>query len=301
MIAAFPPGTAGLLMVVLAVALWLLWEFIVRKRRSLRTWIVDGVVAALLVVGIALLPLRTHARIASLGLGFIVFVPLILVSLLICSWWVIRTYRRGLTRGTGTTGEPEEVPLPPVLESGRDAFVELGFEEVTTTRSQDGSTFVHLLRASDGIVAEVVSFPPPHDQTPILEITSTLSDRTGVLATASYGLGPRLWSGELRQVFPGATAAHLLESHLSGLEFLRGRGIEPDLLRADEVLEVREEMLARARSAAARATSKQLKAELVRGAQGRHAAVGLLATHADADERIDAFYELRAARSPQGG
>ena len=297
MVAVFPPGVAGLFMVALAIAFWLFWEFLVRKRRSMRTWIVDGIVAGSLVLFVALLPLRTHARVASLGLGFIVFVPAIFAGLLICSWWVIRKYRRGLMTTRGAQ-DAEEVLLPPALEPGRDAFVELGFEEVTTSRLQDGSVYAYLIRAEDGIVAEVVSYPPPLDQTPIFEISSILAGRTGVLATSTYGLGARLWPGELRQVFPGATAQHLLESHISGLDFLRERGIDPDPLRADEILEVKEDMLGRSRAAAAGVSSKVLKAELVRGAHGRHAAVGPLATQGDIAARIDAFYELRARSQP---
>jgi hypothetical protein len=297
MIAVFPPGAGGVLVLAFGLVLWMFFEFVVRRRRSLRTWIVDAIVATLVVVGVALLPLRAHARIASLGLGFLVFVPVLIAAGLIWSVSVIRKYRRGLTRGNDTR-EGEPVPIPPLLEPSRNGFAGLGFEDVETVRLGNGSIIVHLIRPEDGIVAEVVSHPPPSDPTPILEISSSLAGRSGVLATSTSGLGPRLWAGELRQVFPGATVAHLLESHLAGLEFLRGRGIEPDLLRAEDVLKAKEEMLAHGRSAAANAPSKLLRSELVRGSQGRHAAVGPLATQEDVGARIDAIYEQRARTAP---
>ena len=162
MIAVLPPGAGAVLVIGIGVALWMLFEFTVRKQRSLRTWIVDGIVATLVVVGTALLPLRVHARVASLGLGFVVFVPVLFAIGLVCSMWVIRKYRRGLTRGEDTR-ESEQVPIPPVLEPGRDAFAEMGFEEVETVRLGNGSVFVHLIRPGDGIVAEVVFHPPPSD------------------------------------------------------------------------------------------------------------------------------------------
>jgi hypothetical protein len=299
-IALIPPGAGGILALAIGFAMWMFFEFAVRKRRSLRTWIVDGIVATLVVVGTALLPLRAHARIASLALGFIVFVPVLLAAGFLWSMWLIRKYRKGLIRGEDTR-QAEQVPIPPLLEPGRDAFAGLGFEDVATVRLGNGSLFVHLIRPEDGIVAEVVSHPPPSDPTPILEISSILAGRSGVLATSTSGLGARLWAGELRQVFPGAPVAHLLESHLAGLEFLRSRGIEPDLLRAHEVLEAKEEMLARGRSAAANAPSKLLRSELVRGSRGRHTAVGLLAAQEDVGARIDAIYELRALSVPGGG
>jgi hypothetical protein len=296
LIAAFPSGWGAAVAVASAIGFWLIWEFTVRKRRTARTWLVDGAVWAVIFVAIALLPVRVHARFAWLSLGFITFSLVLLVALFVCSAIALKLYRRRQRAGDNAK-HAKRIDVPPLLHPGRDGFMDLGFDEVASVELRDKSRFVFLIHP-EGHVGEVVSYPPPYDETPVLEITTTLGRRTGSFATSTFGLNHRLWPGELRQVFPGASVDHLLENHRRGLDFLRERGIEADPIRAEELFDVREQMLAKGRRAAARAPSRVLRSEILRARHGRHASVGLLALQDDVDLQIDAFYELMTNTRP---
>jgi hypothetical protein len=183
LVAILPSARGGVVLVVaIGIALWLLFEFTARKRRSLRTWVVDGIVAGIVFAIVAVLPLEAHARIASLGLGFIVFAPVFVLAIYVCSWWTIRRYRQTLMRREDAR-EAEDVELPPTLEPGRSEFLDRGFRDVACVRLSGGSVFLFLHRPEDGAIAEIVSYGPPADPSPVYEVTSVLADRTGALAT----------------------------------------------------------------------------------------------------------------------
>ena len=98
------------------------------------------------------------------------------------------------------------------------------------------------------------------------------------------------WPGELRQVFPGARAEHLLEYHEEALASLAERGILPDHLTAEELLPLRADLLNRALAAIAGAPVKAVRAATLRATRGLHAHVGKPMDQEDIHARLDAFW-----------
>jgi hypothetical protein len=197
-----------------------------------------------------------------------------------------RLRRRGMDAYHAT-----HVPLPPELEPGDASFEALGFEQLATIRNADNSTFAIRLRPRDGVVAETVLYVYPKlKDTIVLELTSSLAGRQGTLATSTSGLGSFFWPGELRQVFPGASAEHLLEYHEEALVSLAEGGILPDHLTADEILPLRADMLNRSLTAVARAPVGAVRAATFRALRGQHAHVGKLMDQEEVGARLDAFW-----------
>lgn len=195
-----------------------------------------------------------------------------------------------------------QVPLPPELEPGDASFQALGFEPIAITHDQTNktnTTYAIRLRPTDGVVAETVLYEHrKRTNSIVLELTSSLAGRQGTLATSTSGLGLYFWPGELRQVFPGASAEHLLEYHEEALASLAERGILPDHLTAEELLPLRADMLNRDLAATARAPVKAVRAATLRAARGLHAHVGKLMDQEDIHGRLDAFW-LQVGDSPQ--
>jgi len=194
------------------------------------------------------------------------------------------------------------VPLPPELEPGDASFEALGFEQIATIRDTDDSTFAIRLRPRDGVIAETVLHVHKRlkDKT-VLELTSSLAGRQGTLATSTSGLFLLFWPGELRQVFPGARAEHLLEYHEEALASLAERGIVPDHLTADEILTFRADMMNRALTAVARAPVGAVRTESYRVARGIQARVGKLMDQEDIRARLDAFWRQTEEQGGERG
>jgi hypothetical protein len=184
------------------------------------------------------------------------------------------------------------VALPTEARPARDAFVALGFTEVTVAE-RGGDVWSILLDEENGIVAEVLSSPQPQfGPGPVTELSSTLAGRTWVLATSTSGLYVQLWSGELRQVFPGATPQHLLENHLSALSYLAEHGVAADPMSRDEVMDVRDELMQRHRTHLASVPLRTLRTELERLQRREQSPIGPLAAQPDIESRIEGLYGL---------
>jgi hypothetical protein len=230
--------------------------------------------------------------------GLMLLGVFLLVVLLIVANYVSKPFekivnRRRLRRRGIDAYRETRVPTPPELVPGDASFEALGFEKIATIRNTDGSTYAIRLRPRDGVTAETVLFGNPKRKDRIvLELTSSLAGRQGNLATSTSGLGVFFWPGELRQVFPGATAEHLLEYHEEALASLAERGIRPDPLTAEEILPLRADMLNRAITAVARAPVGEVRAASVRAIRGQHAHVGKLMHQDDIRSRLDAFWRL---------
>lgn len=195
-----------------------------------------------------------------------------------------------------------QVPLPPELEPGDASFEALGFEPIAITHDQTNktnTTYAIRLRPTDGVVAETVLYEHPKRKNSIvLELSSSLAGRQGTLATSTSGLGLYFWRGELRQVFPGARAEHLLEYHEEALASLAERGILPDHLTAEELLPLRADLVDRALAAIEGAPVTAVRSATLRATRGLHAYVGKLMNQEDIRGRLDAFW-LQVGDSPQ--
>lgn len=241
----------------------------------------------------------TVAEFFDTRLGLMLTGVFALVVLVIVANYVSRPFekivngRRLRRRGMDAYSETQ-VPLPPELEPGDASFQALGFEPIAITHNQTNktnTTFAIRLRPRDGLVAEAVLYVhPKRTDSIVLELTSSLAGRQGTLATSTSGLDLYFWPGELRQVFPGARAEHLLEYHQETLASLAEHGILPDHLTADELLPLRADLLNRALAAIAGAPVKAVRAATLRATRGLHAHVGKLMDQEDIHARLDAFW-----------
>ena len=297
LIAAVPVDPLPVVIVVgAAIACLLFLEIKVRNGPPARIWVRDGAYAVAVLVGIAILPVRLHALFALLSVGFLGGLLILAGSLRFTSDLALRRFRANLRTPMASLRDAPSVLLATEARPARDAFVALGFTEVKVTE-RGGDVAAMLLDERNGIVAEVVSSPQPQfGPGPVTELSSTLAGRRGVLATSTSGLYLQLWSGELRQVFPGATPQHLLENHLSALTYLAEHGIAPDPMSRDEVIDVRDEIMQRHRTHLASVPSRTLKAELGRLHQRQQSPIGPLAAQPDIEAKIEALYGLMLER-----
>ncbi len=211
------PRTANQIMLIAGVVVvWFVLELVIRRGRSKRAMVFDGIVVAIFLGSATLfaddIPLRVMAVIARI---------LLMVLLLLAAIFVIRSmgscvgFRR---KWLATMGKPRiEAPdalLPDPVKKAVERFEAIGFQCVTTTIDDGGSIVAHLLRA-DGVIAEAIV--DSRGDRAVFDYTSILDRGRGELVTSNTGLGVQLWDGELVQAFPGATAEHLLESHVDGL------------------------------------------------------------------------------------
>lgn len=115
---------------------------------------------------------------------------------------------------------------PPEFEPHAVAFERLGYQRVKYGTRGDGTQLV-MFRSSDSIVAEITSIPKVKAiwAFELLDLTSVLSGRRGLLTTTNVPTHQRLWHGELLQVFPGMGAVQLAESHEAALALLADRGV----------------------------------------------------------------------------
>lgn len=222
--------------------------------------------------------------------GVIVLVVLVFISyrisLPIDRWRL----RHRLAKQTSQAYHPQRVAAPPELAAGYRAFSELGFEEATTIQDPDGSVHAFLLGDGGRVLGEVALLKSSRRPIPIaLELTSSIAGHRGLLTTSNLGLGLHLWHAELRQVFPGATATTLLQYHLDALDWLGRQGISADAMTADEVVALRADFLRRSNEATACSSSKAIRTEWMRAAQGRHAYVGSLPDDVDSASRLERF------------
>lgn len=133
--------------------------------------------------------------------------------------------------------EPLLIPPPPEIEARALELQRRGFQRVKFGTNGDGLELV-MFRPSDSVVAEVVAFPNGAAwREEILEFTSVLFGRRGVLSTTNLPTHPRLWRGELLQVFPGAVPDQLLDSHEIALALLAERGISNETFPVEDVEE----------------------------------------------------------------
>jgi hypothetical protein len=234
-------------------------------------------------------PLRVLSLIAaSLLLGLL----LILVIALIRFWLSIATIRtRYLRQLPVERFESDELVLPEPLLRDIAEFERLGFRMVARTIDTFGSVVAHLLRPSDGVVAE--SLVKPDTDGSALDLTSVLEGGRGQLVTRTTGLTLQLWDAEFIQAFPGATAEHLVVNHEDGLAFLKELGIDADLIEAGEFLTVRAEMETRASVAARAAPPKMFRQDAARVLRNEHASVGRLRDRPEVRERIERFMRTR--------
>jgi hypothetical protein len=283
------PRTANQIMSIAGVVVvWFILELIIRRGRSKRAMVFDGLIVAIFLGGATLfagdIPLRVMAVIAG---------TLLMTLLLMAAIFLIRSmgspfgFRR---KWLAEMGKPRiEAPdalLPDPVKKAVERFEAIGFRRVTSTIDEDGSVIAHLLRA-DGVLAEAVVDPMGNGAA--FDCTSILDGGRGELVTSNTGLGVQLWDGELVQAFPGATAEHLLECHEDGLVFLRERGIDPDPVTPDRLLALRTDLIRRAVEAAHAADPNQLRLEGVRILQRQHGSVGLLRDRPSIEQQIERF------------
>lgn len=240
------------------------------------------------------------------------FGVIVLVILVIVSWFLSQPFDRWwlgrrLAKHTSGLSHPRQVSVPLELAAGQNAFKAVGFEEATTIQEPDGSVHAFLLGDGGRVIGEVAMVKSRHRASTIdldrntkrastidLDLTSSLAGHRGLLATSNSGLGLHLWPAELRQVFPGATVANLLQHHRDALEWLERQGITADPVTTDDLIELRTEFLKRSNEALARSSSKSIRQESMRAAQGRHAYVGPLTADADLTSRLKRFWDAIA-------
>jgi hypothetical protein len=283
------PRTANQVMLIAGVALvWFVLELVIRRGRSKRAMVFDGIIVAIFLVSATLfagdVPLRVMAVIA--GILLMVLLLLAAIFLIRSMGWLFGFRRKWLAKMGKPRIEAPDALLPDPVKKAVERFEAIGFQRVATTISEGDSVVAHLLRA-DGVVAEAIV--DPMGSGAVFDYTSMLDGGRGMLVTSNTGLGVQLWDGALVQAFPGATAEHLVESHEDGLAFLHERGIDPDPMRRDRLLAVRADLVRRAEESARAADPKRLRLEGVRILQRQHGNVGLLRDRPNIEERIERF------------
>ena len=234
--------------------------------------------------------------------GLMLFGVIVLGVLVFISYYIsipLDRWRVGhrLAKQTSQAYHPERVTVPPQLAAGYNAFRELGFEEATTIQNPDGSVHAFLLGDGGRVLGEVALLKGSRRTIPIvLELTSSMVGHRGLLTTSNLGLGLNLWHAELRQVFPGGTATVLLQYHRDALDWLGSQGISADAMTADEVLELRADFLRRSNVATASSSSRTIRTESMRAAQGRHAYIGALSDDMDITSRLERFWHAIGER-----
>jgi hypothetical protein len=271
-----------------------------RCARPLRFWVMAG--AAALLVGLRLVaggaPIWTVNMLAVLIL--VVFVVGIVLLFMGGVHLLAATGLRHMFRKTVRAGLPGETRgdgrASPELEALATPLVARGFTRLFVGQ-RDRHERILLLR-NDGVIAEVASGPattPTHPHI-VVELTSTLVGRRGLLCSGTSGIRLAWWAGELRQVFPGNEPAALVEHHDAALLFLRGRSILADPVDPSDVLELEgwgHKMLA---SASAAAPTNELSEHARAFATRAHLDVGLLSADPNVDRRIAAFWDAVRAQ-----
>jgi hypothetical protein len=134
--------------------------------------------------------------------------------------------RRALTRGASWSArflgpQPREVAtLAADLEL-------VGFRRVSQ-RLRGEDIVLLLFRSTDSIAGEVIEHARSRHARVIVELTSVLPGRRGILSTTNLPSDPRLWKGVLLQAFPGAQPRDLVRSHERALAVLAERGLLQD-------------------------------------------------------------------------
>jgi hypothetical protein len=284
------PRTANqILLMVGVVVVWFVLEVVIRKgRMRWKAILVDGVIVAIVVASVLLLADDLSIRVLAVIIGILLMalLLLVLVFLVRSMGWIVGFRRKWLAMMGKPRIEAPDALLPDPVKNAVERFEAIGFERVTTTIDEGGSVVAHLLRA-DGVIAEaaVDPFGPGAD----VDYTSVLDGGRGTLVTSNNGLGAQIWEGSLTQAFPGATEAHLLDSHEDGLAFLHDRGIEPDPVSPDRLLAIRADLVARAEDAARAADPKRLRLEGARILQRQHRSVGRLRDRRGIEEELERF------------
>jgi hypothetical protein len=246
--------------------------------------------------------------------GLMLFGVIVLAVLVIISWYISLPFDRWrigrqLAKQTSGANRSRQVDVPPELAASLAPFKEVGFGDVTTIQEVDGSVHALLLSDEGRVIAEAATVRDrrragaigldqiwKHAPSVVLELTSSLLGHRGLLATSNFGLGLYLWDAELRQVFPGASAANLVRYHRDALGWLEQQGITAESVAADEVVKLRADLLKRSSEATARSSSKAIRKEGMRAGQGQHAYVGSLSDDVDIASRLKRFWHTIGER-----
>lgn len=206
-----------------------------------------------------------------------------------------RCLRRGLVSGP-QPGEPLEGEVPTVLVESVDRLIAAGFGSLGASRCPNDAIEIVLLRVRDGVVAQVMTSQRERKEgSPDVELTSVVADRHGMVCTATSSRGPRLWEGELLQVFPGAPIGDLVGHHVDSLAFLTSRGVHFGVVTRDEVDALMLWAFQMGTGAAVRAPRAEFWKEVFRVIRGSEAHLGRLADDPAIDARLSAFWETESA------
>lgn len=202
------------------------------KAPTARGWMWFSVVSGVVVTVLLLIP--PYAFLIS-----ILAALTLVLGLFVLGWidtiWVRANVARSRSRARVVARDgPESFQQidshpPPEFEPHALAFERLGFKRVRYGGRGEGTQLV-MFRPSDCVTAEVASYPKVKAvwSFELLDLTSVLIGRRGLLTTTNAPTHQRLWRGELLQVFPGASATQLVESHDAALALLARRGVVPE-------------------------------------------------------------------------
>ncbi len=173
-----------------------------------------------------------------------------------------------------------------------DGLIAAGFGAIRARRCPNGTIEIVLLRVRDSVVAQVMTARRQRKEgAPDVELTSLVADRHGMACTATSSRGPRLWEGELLQVFPGASIGDVVDHHEDSLAFLTRRGVHVDVVTRDEVDALMRWAFQMGTGAAVGAPRAKFWKEVFLVIRGREGHLGRLADDPAIEARLSAFRE----------
>lgn len=290
-------GSVPMLILLGAIVLGALWIGFIRRLPSRLAW---RVVAAstVFLIAYAVVAGNSPAWVGRLVavLCVLTFLGVILLAAVGKTrlFFATRRLRRVLWR-IGETGKLDEQPFDgaaaPELESRAMVLEQLGFERMFAARGPRMVRIV-LLRHEDRTIAEVATvLMPALNPIPVIELTSILIGRRGLLSTSTSRLKPGSWAGELCQVFPGSDPGPLVRHHEDALGFLSGRGITADRLTPEQVLDADRWARAAVAAGSARASNQELAARSHARRTVPWDFVGPLGADPAAEPRLSAFWK----------
>lgn len=230
-------------MVIEILTLAMLFAVFTRGRASMLAWILFLSIDFGWVFAKAALPERVTGPVILLELilALGLFACFILVQTRLSIR--LRRIRNELRAQAGQAGRLEALDgaAPQMLVDASAPFERLGFRLLDMGRPPSQALMSLLWREEGSVIAEVVWFPNPRGSCPsfVLELTSVLQDRRGVLCTSTSGIGFDCWQQQLAQVFPGASAEHLVVRHEEALAFLEAHGLRTEPIQSDQILSLR--------------------------------------------------------------
>lgn len=179
---------------------------------------------------------------------------------------------------------PTKEQLPPEAEQRVSQLAGLGFKRVAKLKHPSGGLYRVLLNDTGDTLAEVTW--SESNQRMVVELTSELGSRQGILCTSTSGQSLNPWFGELRQVFPDAEPPDLLTRHQAGLQYLAAQGLEPQRMERDSLPALRFWVFEMQAEALRALPKRDLSAQLRRLEQGLHENVGAIEENPTSPSKI---------------